>query len=160
MGWLLFYLLAVIIIFTVWHRYKLIDLRKDMWNNEESASAYRRYCKIFQCDEGLSVVLPLAVCGPAIVILYLSLMYEAVGSYTLMFMETRISVEDVMISIHKGRKSKPKLQLEVQCYHVEHHQGKIVTMEKYLDIPVEQCVDASGDIDSSLFESPRSFTRV
>lgn len=94
------------------------------------------------------------------VLLYLTLLYEATVADIVTFLKKRKSLEDILLCIQQGRGTMPNVLFRVQCHNYKTPQGKRISFEKYVNIPVLQCVDASGDLDPNLFHGHRKLTRV
>ncbi len=128
------------------HRYPAEDGQVD-WEHQAAMNTF---------------ILPFAFLCPFCAIAYIIMVLYSATSHTWQFMKYKLSSGEVLESIQQNRKAFPSIQYEVKCSHVTSSSRTVkdvVSFHTFIDIPIVNCVDASGDLNPSIFH-PGMLTRV
>ncbi len=113
------------------------------------------FCDIHECHVALIVILPLILLSLSALVAYVFLMCEVRFSDIKTFTENVKQADEVLAFIQERRQVAPKIGVLVECWHNDKREGKIVTYREIANLPIRRCVDVSGNLDPSVFESGR-----
>ncbi len=109
-------------------------------------------------------ILPLTLLVPLGLLMYIRLLLEAYRSTTYQFITNTYKSDDVLTRVNRGRRTVPRVQFRVKCWHSGNpnagKNNKNISYERFVDVPVLRCVDASGPITPDMFQYGRVITRV
>ncbi len=78
-------------------------------------------------------------------------MIEVYYAQTRKYLKHKRSADEVIESVQQGRLETPNVEINVKCWHPHKQKGSVITLEKDITLPIVRCVDASGDLDVSVF---------
>ncbi len=109
-------------------------------------------------DSTLGYTFPIGIMAATIVLLYIVLVLRSILSDTLVFLKDKKTATEALNNIQNGRLAMPYVTIKITCADYN-RSGKGVSLERCVDIPIVRCVDASGDINPTVFQQGQ-FTRV